>query len=266
MAGEYIEGPTICVTTDSEASGVYLLRLDRPDSRNAMSAGLVDAAIGWLESAAHDARVRAVIIHGAGRGFCAGSDIAALAGMDGAARAAFEAASGRLARMLVAFPRPVIAAVHGFAIGGGLTLAAACDIVITTKAARWSLPEVPIGLFPAWGLEAVASRVGRPRARRLSWGVDTLDGTGAAAMGLADEICEDVLAAALDLARRLAQLPALQAAAVKRYFAAHHEAEAGDGEANALFMAACATAEARASFEKFGRGKAPTNQGRMPNG
>jgi enoyl-CoA hydratase len=230
---------------------VLILTLDRPEQRNAMSAALVEAMIATLE--ALDPSVRAVMLVGAGRGFCAGSDLAALAAMDNDARSEFETDSARLALLIAAIDVPVIAAVHGFAIGGGLTLAAACDIIVTTADANWSLPEVPIGLFPAWGLGAVEERVGRPAARRLSWGIDTLDGTAAAAMGLADHVAEDAQAAALDIAARLAALPILQAQSVKRYFRGDSLGAEGDRRANALFMAATKTSEAEASFVRFSR-------------
>ncbi|WP_313806935.1 enoyl-CoA hydratase/isomerase family protein [Sphingobium sp.] len=246
------ETDAITVSAGDASPGIRLLCLNRPESRNAMSPAMVEQMIAWLEMAAHDPSISAIVIHGAGKGFCAGSDLAGLAAMDAAARSAFEAASGRLARLLTAFPRPVIAAVHGFAIGGGLTLAAACDIVVTTADARWSLPEVPIGLFPAWGLEAVSQRMGRARARRLSWGIDRLDGHGAVAIGLADELADQLLPAALAMAQRLVELPLAQSAAVKQYFVVPRDAEAGDRQANALFLAACGSEAAKASFVKFG--------------
>lgn len=243
----------IVVEVDAHDPSVRHVRLNRPAARNAMSADLVAQSITWFESAAHDPAINAVVLSGAGNGFCAGSDLSGLAAMDDAGRSGFEEASGRLARIIIAFPRPVIAAVHGFAIGGGLTLAAACDIVLSAGNAKWSLPEVPIGLFPAWGLEAVEQRIGRARARRLSWGVDMLDGHGAAVIGLADIVSEDVAEDAAALARKLAAFPRDQVAAVKRYFAVPRIGDAADREANALFMAACDTDAARASFEKFGR-------------
>lgn len=243
---------TIDIDVVRDAPRVRLLTLNRPDSRNAMSRQLVDQCIDWLSRIAGDEGVGAIVLQGAGRGFCAGSDLAGLAALDNARRCAFEADSAVLARMMTAHPKPMVAAVHGFAIGGGLTLAAACDVVVTAAKAKWSLPEVPIGLFPAWGLEPVELRVGRVRARRLSWGIDTLDGAGAAAIGLADAVADDPLAEAVAIAGRLAALPARQAVAVKRYFAQARSGEAADAKANALFMAATTTPEAKAAFEKYG--------------
>jgi enoyl-CoA hydratase/carnithine racemase len=164
----------------------------------------------------------------------------------------FEADSGRLARAMGHCRRPVVAAVHGFAIGGGLTLAAACDVVVTTADAKWSLPEVPIGLFPAWGLGAVIARTGMPAARRLCWGIDTLSGQAAKDIGLADLIAEDAEAEALIQAEKLAALPPAQAGMVKRYFANLVADEQADAAASRLFDEATRSPEAQASFAKFG--------------
>lgn len=240
------------ITVDQSGS-VAIVTLDRPDQRNAMSADLVARlieAIARLDSADD---IGAIMMCGAGRGFCAGSDLAGLAAMDMAAREAFEAASGRAARMLAHTVKPVVAAVHGFAIGGGLTLATSCDLVVTDAGSKWSLPEVPIGLFPAWGIASVAQRIGVPAARRLCWGIDTLSGTEAIAIGLADVEAADPRAEAAALAARLAELPRSQTAAVKRYFAPHAPDEATDIAANALFLEAAETPEAAASFMRYGR-------------
>ena len=237
-----------------QAGPVAQVILSRPDQRNAMSPALMAELTDCLTRFDHDPAVRVIVISGAGRGFCAGSDLAALAAMDSAGKHAFEAASGKLARMIWALETPVIAAVAGFAIGGGLTLATSCDLVVTAPAAKWSLPEVPIGLFPAWGIDSVVIRTGKQRARRLCWGIDTLDRTGAADFGLADMVADDPLATALDLADRLAALPPESARAVKRYFAPVGPGEAEDTAANALFTGCCETPEATASFTRFGKG------------
>ena len=238
----------------SKQDDLLVLTLDRPAQRNAMSAALVDALIEAVDSAGRDDAVGAILLTGAGRGFCAGSDLAGLAAMNADEKAGFEAASGEVARMLGLCPKPAVAAAHGFAIGGGLTLATSCDIVVTEPDARWSLPEVPIGLFPAWGLGSVIARVGAPTARRLSWGIDTLDGREAVRIGLADILVEgDVGAKALEVAKQLAALPRRQSVAVKRYFADHVPDAASDERANRLFMDATRTPEAIESFEKFAK-------------
>ena len=231
--------------------GVAIVTLDRAAQRNAMSAALVGELTASIAALGDAADVGAIVIRGTGRGFCAGSDLAGLAAMDAPARERFEAASGHVARMLGRSPKPVLAAVHGFAIGGGLTLATSCDIVITDPAAKWSLPEVPIGLFPAWGIGSVVARVGVPAARRLCWGIDTLSGSEAVALGLADVEAADPFAATMALARRLVELPAAQAAAVKRYFAAHAPDAATDDAANALFLEATRTATGAACFARY---------------
>ena len=154
--------------TLNSADGIAVLTMNRPAQRNAMSDELVHALIDTFTELDANTDIRAVILAGNGNGFCAGSDLGELARMSRAERRNFEAASGRLARQISALSKPVVAAVEGFAIGGGMTLATSCDLIVSQRFAKWSLPEVPIGLFPAWGLASVVDRVGRPVARRLS--------------------------------------------------------------------------------------------------
>ena len=235
---------------------IFHVTLDRPAQRNAMSDALVAELINAIHAFETDDGGRAMVLSGGGNGFCAGSDLRGLAAMNAAQQSAFEEASGRVARMLTDCPKPVVAAVHGFAVGGGFTLAIAADIVVTEAAAKWSLPEVPIGLFPAWGLGAVERRCGVTAARRLSWGIDTLDGAEAVRVGLADVLAEgEALGTAFEIATRLAALPQAQARAVKTYFAGRSDDAAADARANHAFMATIPTAEAQASFVRFG-GKA----------
>lgn len=220
-----------------------------------MSGALVDALIESIAELGADLEVRAIIVTGAGPGFCAGSDLAGLAAMSPGSRRTFEERSGLAARMWGQCPKPTLAAVHGFAIGGGLTLAAACDIVVTDANSRWSLPEVPVGLFPAWGLNAVSARVGKVKTRRLAFGDAQWDGRQAHAAGLCDHVDDDPLAFAKQIALRLADLPQSQVAAVKRYFDCSIAEETADARANSLFMQATETAEAEATFKRFGSKK-----------
>ena len=240
------------VAPASEDARILVVALNRPQQRNAMSQDMVDDLLNLLNEV-EAGEVAALVIMGNGKGFCAGSDLAGLAGMTPGQRSSFESASAALAQRMTAYPLPIVAAVHGFAIGGGLTLAAACDIVVTHPAAKWSLPEVPFGLFPAWGLDSVSSRTSRAVARRLSWGLDLLDGSGAASLGLADSVADDPIGASLQLATRLAGLPRRQSAAVKDYFSRDRVAPEADAYANRLFMEACETSEATATFLRYGR-------------
>lgn len=234
---------------------VARVTLNRPRQRNAMSPRLVAELSSSLRTLDAEPNVRAILLYGSGAGFCAGSDLSELAIMDSAGRKAFEADSGRLARLIWSIDTPVIAAVTGFAIGGGLTLATSCDLVVTEPAAKWSLPEVPIGLFPAWGIDSVVIRAGAVRARRLCWGIDMLDGAGAVEFGLADEIADDPLTVAGEWAAKLAALPAESASAVKRYFASQGPAGERDEAANRHFLQCCETADAAASFARFGKAR-----------
>lgn len=228
------------------------LTLNRPQRRNAMSPTLVEQLLAALDVLEFSPDILAILLKGEGDGFCAGSDLSCLAQMTRQERARFETASRAVARRIGQMAKPVVAAVTGFAIGGGLTLAAACDIVITDPASRWSLPEVPIGLFPAWGLSAVAMRIGVPAARRLCWGIDTLNGEQAEAIGLADNLAQDPVGEAMALCQRLVALPPKQAQTVKHFFASHAADEASDLAANRLFMEATGSVVARASFKRYG--------------
>ena len=134
------------------APGVVWLTLDRPAQRNALDAALTDA----LHAAVlrHGARpaTRVVVIGAAGTAFCAGADLNAMLALGQGSREESTADAARLATVLLALrdcPKPSIAVVQGPAFGGGVGLAAACDIAIGSTAARFRLPEVQLGIVPA---------------------------------------------------------------------------------------------------------------------
>jgi enoyl-CoA hydratase/carnithine racemase len=234
--------------------GIATVTIQRPAQRNAMSVELVRNLMDTLISVEGDRESRVIILTGSDSGFCAGSDLGGLARMDEPAREMFEAQSGKLARLLGELTKPTIAAVHGYAMGGGMTLATSCDLIVAQRSARWSLPEVPIGLFPAWGIESVVDRVGRTAAKRLAWGLDTLTGDEALRLGLIDVLVEDdPLRTARDLAVKLAALPQPQVGYVKEYFSktgARCHAES-DAIANALFVRSVMTDSAKTYLERF---------------
>src|SRR5690606_23992258 len=113
-----------------------------------------------------------------------------------------EAATAALARAIALTDRPVLAAVEGYALGGGCILAASCDLVIAARNARWHLPEVSNGWLPPWGLAALVARLGPVRARRVTWGLAPVEGVEAEQLGLVDQLVEpgEALPAARELA------------------------------------------------------------------
>lgn len=235
--------------------GYAVLTMDRPARRNALSAGSMAELAAQLAALAADPACRAVVLTGAGAGFCAGSDLAELAALDGPGRVAHEAATAATVRMLSAHPVPVIAAVEGYALGGGLVIATSCDLVVTARSARWSMPEVPKGFFPPWGMAPLIARAGPVKAQLIALGIAEMDGAEALRSGVADRLAADgaAQAAACDWAEKLAALPGDAMRAVKRFFGPElaARAEAMDETASRLFAEDCDGPAARATFERF---------------
>jgi enoyl-CoA hydratase/carnithine racemase len=156
-------------------------------------------------------------------------------------------------RSLAELDKPVVCAVHGFALGGGFMLAIGCDAVVTASDALWRLPEVELGFFPPWGIEALVRRVGITRARWLVWGANRLTGSEALRLGLAEaEVSADrVLEEARALALRLAQLPVASAQATKRFFRDQLPVPGLDALARAVYQENCAAGSAQAAFDRF---------------
>ncbi len=199
---------------------VLELTLTRERVRNALDLATTERLLQSLEEARRDDNVRVVLLRGEGAGFCAGSDVKEMANASMDERLRIAERKAVLMRALADLDKPVVCAVHGFALGGGFMLAIGCDVVVTASDAAWRLPEVGLGFFPPWGIEALARRVGVARARWLVWGASTLSGGDAVRLGLAEEEApaERVLEMARDTAARLAKLPPLAAQSNKRFF------------------------------------------------
>ncbi|UBU18023.1 enoyl-CoA hydratase/isomerase family protein [Nonomuraea gerenzanensis] len=235
--------------------GVAVLRLNRPRVRNALGGELVATLGAALAELDDDSGVRVAVLTGTPPGFCAGSDLKELSRMNGEGKVRHEAETGRLARHIQHLGIPVIAAVEGFAMGGGFLLATSCDLVVTAGDARWHLPEVRLGWVPPWGVQSLVSRVGPVTARRLVWGERPLTGGELYALGAADELTVpgDALARALEVAAGLARLPAHAVTSAKRALAdavAGH-AETLDARTAWMFGADCGSGAARRSLARF---------------
>lgn len=235
---------------------VALLTLDRAERRNALGSAMIERLDEALVELDADAGVGAVVLSGAAPSFCAGSDLKELGRMDVAGMAHHEAVTAAVARRIALLDKPVIAAVEGYAYGGGFILACSCDLVVSSSGAKWNLAEVPNGWLPPWGLQALLARVGPVNARRLTWGHEVLDGEQACRIGVADYLAPEgrALDQARSLAERLAGLPAPAVASTKRFFA-HHVAggaETADAATNRIFIENCQHEAAKATLARFG--------------
>lgn len=182
--------------------GVALVTVDRPEVRNALSRTVLTELLGVLAAAREDDTVGAVVITGAGeKAFVAGADITQLRTYT--LHTGLESAMARVYDELEAFPKPTIAAVNGFALGGGAELAMSCDIRIAARTARFGLPEVALGVLPgAGGTQRLGRLVGQGRAVELILTGRLIDAEEALRIGLVTSVVEPdgLLAAARDTA------------------------------------------------------------------
>jgi len=235
--------------------GVATLRIRRPERRNAMDRELVRQLRAAFLRLDRDPAVGAMVLAGGAPGFCAGSDLKFIGNLDLDAMCRFEQECGDLGRLIGFLDTPVVAAVEGFAIGGGFTLATSCDVVVAGRTSRWSLPEVPIGWLTPWGLGSLVARVGPVRARTLCFCLHEMTGSEAREIGVVDVLADDgaAVATAVATAQALARLPRPAVAATKRFFAGHlmRDAEAMDFEANRLFAENCSHPVAKSTLGRF---------------
>jgi enoyl-CoA hydratase len=186
------------------AGRIATVTINRPDKLNALNDALMGELGTVMDELAANAEVGAIIITGAGRAFVAGADIARLAAAQTGDLEKFSRAGQMVFRKIELSAKPVIAAVNGFALGGGCELALSCHLRIASTLAKFGLPEVKLGLIPGYGgTQRLPRLVGRGAALQLILTGDTIDGAEAARIGLANAVAEP--AALLDAARALAE-------------------------------------------------------------
>jgi enoyl-CoA hydratase len=215
----------------STTTGVALVTIDRPEALNALSFDLLDDLVAALESLDADPSCHAVVITGAGeRAFAAGADIRELAPQTFASLTA----GGRFAAWdrLAAIGVPLIAAVRGFALGGGCELAMACDMIVAAEDAAFGQPEILLGVMPgAGGTQRLTRAIGKARAMELILTGRTMSAREAEANGLVTSIvpAAATLDAALELAGRIAAMPPLAVRAAKAAILAADESSLAEG-------------------------------------
>jgi enoyl-CoA hydratase len=239
----------------AQGGDVLLVTLDRPDVLNAINAEMLDELERVTRRACADPATRAIVVTGAGRAFSAGADIAEFAGLDATGAEALMRRGQEVFQALEDAPVPVVAAVNGYALGGGLELALACDIRLASDAAKLGQPEATLANLPGWGgTQRLPRVVGEPRAKDLIFSGRVIDAAEALAMGLVHAIYppQDLLEAALAYASRL--LPAGRTAlglAKRAIHAARADGMAGYAVERQSVAICFTTDEQRAAVERF---------------
>jgi enoyl-CoA hydratase len=179
--------------TSSKSGAVYTIVINRPESLNALNPDVLQGLLNELAVVARDSTIRVVVIRGSGpKAFVAGADIRSMSQLGPRAIADYLELGQRTMRVVETCAVPVIAAVHGFALGGGLELALACDLILCSENAKLGQPEVNLGIIPGFGgTQRLIHRCGIGQARRLCYGGELLSADEARVIGLADKVFPD---------------------------------------------------------------------------
>lgn len=213
------------VVREGLAAGVLLLRINRPEVKNALNQAVREQLAAQCLAAAGDDAIKVVVITGNDQAFAAGADIKAMA----------EATPIELVlrrnnqhwETIARCSKPIIAAVNGFALGGGCELAMHADIIIAGENAVFGQPEIRVGIMPgAGGTQRLTRAIGKFKAMLLCLTGQTFSGREAFDMGLASKVVPDaeVLTTALEIARTIAAMPPLAVAQIKEVLLAGQDA------------------------------------------
>ncbi len=170
--------------------GVATITVDRPDRLNALNPQTIQEIDHCIGTIRDDHSIRCVIITGAGKkAFIAGADITAMTTMSGFGEKRFAHQGNNMLRAFELLPIPIIAAVNGYALGGGTELALACDLILAAETAHFGLPEIKLGIIPGFGgTQRLPRRIGLLRAREMIYTGEMIDATTALEYGLVNHI------------------------------------------------------------------------------
>ena len=192
-----------------QEKNVGIVTLNRPERLNAINSELLNDLIGQLHVAREDENVVSVILTGAGKSFCAGEDLKET--KSGKSRSQWEEEINALQetqRVILQLGKPLIAAIRGYAVGGGLEFALSCDIRIAAQDAKFGFPETGVGLtITGAGTKLISQLVGLGKAKELVFTGDIIDAQQALQIGLVNQVVSDtqLLDAALDMCGRIGQ-------------------------------------------------------------
>jgi enoyl-CoA hydratase/carnithine racemase len=244
---------------------VALCRLNRPDARNALSPELMDQLATAIEALDADPDVRCVVIAGSDEVFAAGADIRSL--RERTFEESLRHPAAAFWRRLAAVKTPLVAAVSGFALGGGCELALVCDLIVASETAEFGQPEITLGIIPGGGgTQRLARVLGKQRAMELVLTGRRIDAREAERFGLVNEVAPEGewLERAMDLARRIAKRPPIASRLAKQAVIAADESglSAGLEHERRLYELAMATEDRIEGMDAFLEKRKPDFKGR----
>jgi len=247
------------------AEGVALVRFNRPEARNALNQQVREELAAHLQALTDDASVRCAVLTGNDRYFVGGADLKEMAPLDPVAH--LTGRHGIIWQALRAFPKPLIAAVNGYALGGGCEVALHCDIIVAGEGAQFGQPELKVGIMPGGGgTQRLTRAVGKYQAMRVVLTGDPVGAAEALRMGLASEVVPDaaVLDRALELARKIAALPPLAVQLTKELVVAADNAPLDVGVAleRKAYQLLFATEDQKEGMRAFAEKRPPAFKGR----
>ena len=255
---------SVHVSLETPESGIGVIRLDRPPM-NALNVQVqTELRAAATEAGARD-DIRAVIVYGGEKVFAAGADIKEMAAEGYAEMAARAGDLSDAFDAVARIPKPVIAAITGYALGGGCELALACDIRIVAEDAKLGQPEILLGIIPgAGGTQRLPRLVGPSRAKDLIFTGRHVDAAEALRIGLADQVAADPYVTALEYARRFATGPAQALRAAKQAIDGGLSVDLRSGLAleSTLFAALFATQDKAVGMNAFLAKEKPTFTGK----
>jgi enoyl-CoA hydratase/carnithine racemase len=253
------------VETTLDEFHVALLQLDRPEARNALSPEMMEEIAGELERLDPDPDVRCIVIAGSDEVFAAGADIRAMS--ERTFEEALRHPAASFWRRVAAIKTPLIAAVSGYALGGGCELALACDMIVASDTALFGQPEITLGIIPGGGgTQRLARVLGKQRAMEYVLTGRRFDAGMAMRWGIVNQVVEKNrwLTEAVELARTVAERPPIAARLAKQAVLAAEETGLSAGLENErrLYELAMATEDRVEGMQAFLEKREPKFEGR----
>jgi enoyl-CoA hydratase len=252
------------VLVERPEDGVALVRVNRPEARNALNMATRKALAAVFETLHDDPSARAIVLTGNEQAFAAGADLKEF--VDTGAIEILRRRSERYWNAVARTPQPVIAAINGYALGGGLELAMCCDVIIAGESAKLGQPEVRVGIMPgAGGTQRLTRAVGKFHAMRICLTGRPVSAAEAYQIGLVSQMVPDaqVVDSALEMARDLARLPPLAVMQIKEAILAGQDAslEAALVLERKAFQLLFASADKREGMQAFFEKRPPRFKG-----